>query len=198
MRLFYASFLSSENMVAYEALVAEVSAAIPKVLRPIPPKTHHLTMAFLGELDRQDLDGCLEALEAVEESPAIDYSLAEPRILFARRTPRLICTDATDGAEQITSVQRKLRAAFVQRFPSFRLRVQSPHITLARFKRNAHPRSAKRVSEALSVLDESRLPRADRLESVHLVQSTLTSSGPVYESLGKVGLGDSETRQRAE
>ena len=55
MRLFYASFLSSENMQAYESLVAGVVADVPNGLRSIPERTHHLTLAFVGEVADGDV-----------------------------------------------------------------------------------------------------------------------------------------------
>jgi 2'-5' RNA ligase len=116
---------------------------------------------------------------------AFDYSLARPRILYARRAPRLVCADVTDGADQIAALQAQLRDAFIQRFPKFQLRAQSPHVTLARFKRNAHPQTATPVSEALAELPSSALPRSDRLVSIQLVESDLTPSGPVYRRLAE-------------
>lgn len=188
MRLFYASFLDSQNMEAYEALIARISAAVPRVLRPIPHGTHHLTMAFLGEIGDNDLDGCLQALASTVASSTFDYSLGSPRILYARRSPRLICVDVENGAEKIASLQAQLHAAFLRRFPQSQVRAQHPHITLARFTRNARPQSAAAVSSALEAQAPQRLPQSDRLLSIHLVRSSLTSSGPVYESLGEAKL----------
>ena len=191
MRLFYASFLDSENMRAYETLVASISAAVPNVIRPIPRRTHHLTMAFIGEIDDRDLDRCLQALEPIAGSQAFDYSLGSPRILYARRSPRLICVDVERGAEMIDSLQAVLRESILQRFPRSQIRAQNPHVTLARFKRNARPQSATGVSEALQAQPVPVLSQSDRLVSIHLVRSSLTSSGPVYESLGEVKLAAS-------
>lgn len=185
MRVFYASFLESANMLAYESLVTEISAAVPGVIRPIPARTHHLTMAFLGEIENEDLEQYLHALESTASLRAFDYSLAQPRILYARRSPRLICADVEVGAERISSLQTLLREPILRRFPKSQIRAQSPHVTLARFKRNTRSRTAQPVSDALSSLAESALPKSDRLTSVHLVKSTLTSSGPVYESLAE-------------
>jgi 2'-5' RNA ligase len=188
MRLFYASFLDSANMLAYESLVTEISTAVPGVIRPIPARSHHLTMAFLGEIGDEDLDQSLQALESTASSQAFDFFLTRPRILYARRSPRLICSDVEEGAERISSLQALLRESILRRFPKSQIRAQSPHITLARFKRNARPRTAQTVSDALSGLAASTLPKSDRLTSVHLVKSTLTSSGPVYESLAEAHL----------
>jgi len=190
-RLFYASFLDSQNMEAYEALIARISAAVPNVLRPIPRRTHHLTMAFLGEIEDNDLDRCLQALESTSASPSFDYSLGSPRILYARRSPRLICVDVERGSGEIASLQTLLSDSILQQFPKSEARAQNPHVTLARFKRNARPQSAAAVSEALQTQPLLELPQSDRLLSIHLVRSSLTSSGPVYESLGEAQLAES-------
>ena len=191
MRLFYASFLDSENMLGYETLVAEISQLAPGAIRPIPARSHHLTMAFLGEVPEGDLNKCLEALAAMEDSKPFDFSLARPRILYARRTPRLVCADVEENAREIVALQALLRDLLLQRFPDLRLRAHSPHVTLARFKRNAHPKAARPVADALATLEVQRIPRQDRLASIRLVKSTLTSSGPTYESVGEARLRSS-------
>ena len=191
MRLFYASFLDSQNMRAYEALVAETSQLAPGAIRPIPARSHHLTMAFLGEVPEGDLNKCLEVLAAVEDSRSFDFSLGQPRILYARRTPRLVCADVEKNAQEIVALQALLRKLLLQRFPDLQLRAHSPHVTLARFKRKAHPKAAGPVADTLATLETPKIPRQDRLVSIQLVKSTLTSSGPTYETVGEARLRSS-------
>ena len=185
MRLFFASFLASDNMSAYESMVARLREEVPRTLRPIPAGTHHLTLAFLGEIDDGDLDKCLAILEKVKSIPAADLSLGRPRILYGRGRPRLICTDVEKGGEQVAGLQHDLCDEIRSVLPSLELRPKSPHVTLARFSRKANRGAGRKVEEALARQEEAREGRADRLVSVQLVESRLTPSGPIYKALGE-------------
>ncbi len=188
MRLFYASFLSPENMATYRSLLADVAAEVPDVLRPVPEKSHHLTLAFLGQIAEENRDRCLEVLNLARQVEACGISMAPPRILRSRGTPRLVVTDLVDGRERVSELQDLLRREFLHRFPASDVRAQPPHVTLARFKKRANRESAQRVEASLSRVANPSQPRTDLIASVHLVRSTLTPSGPVYESLDRSAL----------
>ncbi|MGB5814446.1 MAG: RNA 2',3'-cyclic phosphodiesterase [Thermoanaerobaculia bacterium] len=188
MRLFYASFLDPENMSAYESLVARLQAEVPRALRPIPARTHHLTLAFLGEITDGDVDKCLEVLDSATGTAASSFSLGRPKILYGRGQPRLICADLVEGGEHVAALQEVLRVELLQQLPSLVVRPKPPHVTLARFDRRANRQTARRVEEALARQKDPEQTRTDRLVSVHLVKSSLTPNGPVYESLGEVAL----------
>jgi 2'-5' RNA ligase len=188
MRLFYASFLAPENISAYESLVDRLRAEVPQALRPIPARTHHLTLAFLGEVADGDVDSCLEILGASTSFSVSDFSLGPPRILYGRGQPRLICTDLVEGAEHVAALQELLRIELLQILPSSAVRPKPPHITLARFNRKAKRRSARKVEEALARQQDPQQTRTDRLVSVHLVKSSLTPTGPTYVSLREAPL----------
>jgi len=192
MRLFYASFLAPENMSAYEALVARLSADVPRALRPIPARTHHLTLAFLGDVADGDVDKCLEVLNSAKGTPASSFSLGQPRILYGRGQPRLICTDLVEGAEHVSALQELLQVELRQALPSLSIRPKPPHVTLARFNRKANRQTGRKVEEALSRQDGLEQNRTGHLVSVQLVKSSLTPNGPIYESLGKATLAGIE------
>ncbi len=110
MRLFFATFLSQENVAAYQALVDRLMSDAPDALRPIPPASHHLTLAFLGELSDDDVENCRAGFTAVTELAAFSFSLEPPRILMGRGRPRLICVDVGVGTKQVSEAQAALVA----------------------------------------------------------------------------------------
>lgn len=193
MRLFYASFLDRENMSAYESLVAELRAEVTRALRPIPTHTHHLTLAFLGETDDDDVDKCLAVLDSLKSIPAASFSLGRPRILFGRGRPRLICADVEEGGEHVVRLQQDLCDEILRALPSLDLRPKPPHVTLARFSRRAQRRDGRRVEEALAERELAQPARTDRVVSVKLVNSELTSEGPIYKALGQAVLADTRS-----
>jgi 2'-5' RNA ligase len=187
-RLFYASFLAPENISAYESLVARLRAEVPRALRPIPGRSHHLTLAFLGDVADGDVDKCLEVLDSARNTPAASFSLGQPRILYGRGQPRLICIDLLEGAEHVFALQELLRVELSKHLSSLDVQPKPPHITLARFNKKANRQTARRVEEALARQEDPKPTRTDRLVAVQLVKSSLTPTGPIYESLGETSL----------
>jgi 2'-5' RNA ligase len=188
MRLFYASFLAAENMSAYESLVDRLQAEVPRALRPIPAATHHLTLTFLGEIADNDVDRCLQVLDSVQDIAATSFELEPPHILYGRGQPRLICAALGDGGDQVSRLQGLLSDELRRVLPALDLRPKPPHVTLARFNRKASRQTARKVEEALSRQLDPGQTLSDDLSSVSLVKSSLTPSGPIYESLGEASL----------
>lgn len=187
MRLFYAAYLSQENMDAYQALVDGLIGEVPGVLRSIPPSTHHLTLAFLGEIAESDVKICSSALDAVKGFEAFDYALGSPSLLVSRGRPRLIRVSVSEGAEKVRKVQTALLSKLAGDLSSIETRSKPPHITLARFKKNAHRPQTRRVQAAVDRYD-TPVPDKDHFSRVELVKSELTPSGPIYETLCEVDL----------
>lgn len=185
MRLFYASFLAAENMSAYESLVDRLQAEVSRALRPIPARTHHLTLTFLGEIADNDVDRCLQVLDSVQGTAATRFELEPPQILYGRGQPRLIYAALGEGGEQVSSLQRLLVNELRRVLPALDLRPKPPHVTLARFNRKANRQTARKVEAALTRHSDAAQTLNDHLSSVHLVKSSLTPTGPIYESLGE-------------
>ena len=187
MRLFYAAYLSRENMDAYQALVDGLIQRVPGVLRSIPNRTHHLTLAFLGEIAESDLEKCSAAIDAVEGCEAFEYSLGRPSLLLGRGRPRLIRVGVTRGSDRVSKVQAALVSSVSEQITSIDTRFKPPHITLARFKKNARRSQARQVETAVARHD-TPLPQRGHFSCLQLVKSTLTPSGPIYETLHEVHL----------
>ena len=185
MRLFYASFLGPENAKSYDSLVAGVISCVPDTIRPVPPGTQHLTIAFLGDVADGDVPTCLQVLETASEIDAFSFTLSPPRILFARRSPRLVCVDLASESERVSMLQKHLYKGLSDRLPAPITPPKLPHITLARFRKNASREATRRVIESFSQRDEPSVTRTDYLIEVQLVRSTLTPKGPIYESIGE-------------
>lgn len=181
MRLFVASFLSPENMEAYDSLVADVISDVPGTIRPVPSRTQHLTMVFLGDVAEADRPNCVQALECVREIETFRFTLGPARVLFSRRSPRLVCVDLVAESARVASVQQRLYERLSVLLHTPIARPKPPHVTLARFGKRARREAADRVIESFSRKAEAIRTRIDHLTEVQLVQSTLTPDGPVYD-----------------
>jgi 2'-5' RNA ligase len=185
MRLFYAAFLDPENRRSYEALIAKVIADVGNVIRPVPSGSQHQTLAFLGDIDDREVGRYVEILELTKDFPEIPFTLRHPAILYGRGTPRLVKADLDEGSERALALQKALRLETGEDPRTLERRLKHPHVTLARFRKNANKAVAHKVVDALSRLEDPGMIRTDRLSSVHLVKSTLTPSGPIYESVAE-------------
>ena len=181
MRVFYAAFLGAETATFYDGLVGELSELLPGVVRAVPSGSHHLTMVFVGDVVEDELVHCMEALSALPTAARIPITLEPARVLYGRGSPRLILADVAKGAEALVSIQSELRGSHQERFPDKELRPRRTHATLARFSKGLHMDSGKRVEKTLRKLSNDS--RRDFITSIRLVKSSLTPSGPVYETL---------------
>ena len=95
MRLFCGSFLGLENMESYGSLAADLAADVPDSLRP--SRMQHLTLVLPGEVPESDVEVIRETLACVQSIPAFSFSLSFPRILYSRRSPRLVLPGPSGG-----------------------------------------------------------------------------------------------------
>ena len=188
MRLFYASFLNPSNTRVLESLVRRVIADLPGAIRPVPRGSLHQTLAFIGEVPDGEVGDYLKRMEIAAGVPKIPFSLRPPRVLSGRGSPRLVCADLDEGSRRTLALQKSLRLEIGEEPAIVERRLKHPHVTLARFKRNANRAVAHKVLDAFKRLGEDARPELDCLQRVELVKSTLTPEGPVYESIGVVEL----------
>lgn len=144
----------------------------------------HLTLAFLGEVDRHGVEAAVQAMETVH-APQLDLQLGQLGSFDAKlpgRTSALwIGVEPADALEELaTSFRTACRRAGLA--PDARRFV--PHITLARFSGSGATREAIRPW-----LETARLPRIGwRNSGFHLVESTLGHDGPHYDPIASYEL----------
>jgi RNA 2',3'-cyclic 3'-phosphodiesterase len=111
-----------------------------EALRPVPAEALHVTLAFLGSRDRDDVEAIAAATTAAVSG--IGVPLLEPGELAAlpKRRPRVIALDLTDREGRAAAAQRAVGAALagaVGYEPEARR--FRPHVTVARVRKGAHP-----------------------------------------------------------
>jgi 2'-5' RNA ligase len=174
MRLFLAFPLPDDVLDRIEEVQAEVPFG-----RPVPRENLHLTLSFLGELDRPEAEAlhdglCRIAVPAI----AVDF---EGLGTFGRPVPSILFA-AVAGNAALTSLHRKLRAtAHAAGIMPDRERFR-PHVTLVRFCKDRRPDDAAVLARFLSVWGAVRLP-GFVAEGFSLVESHLARGVPSYEDL---------------
>lgn len=173
MRAFIA--LALPDGMARETL--SLSRQLSRVLdaRIVAPENHHLTLAFLGEIDEYGAEAAIAAIdEACAGRPPV---LLEPRGLatFGRGKDRTLVLEL-DGNPELTALAASVRERLSDHWVSYDEKAFRPHVTLAR---------KARLPEDLGILV---LPDAAWASNVVLFRSTLTSDGPIYKELYAVTL----------
>lgn len=136
--------------------------------RFVPSRNLHVTVFFLGEVDKHRIPELSTELEKIAKTlPGFDLSFAKVEL----RPPKMIwaCFQFTSGWRKFWQAIAKVARSFAEK--SFDRKKQLPHITLARLK------SAFR----LEVPDLELAPLSvDRIE---IWQSELSPQGALYTSL---------------
>jgi 2'-5' RNA ligase len=157
-------------------------------LRVVPPRSLHITLAFLGYLPEKEIGRLGEIVEGLT-APAPSIELEDPVAKPSRKRPRLFALPASSlGA-------LTLQAALEERLVSARLykpekRPFWPHITVARVKPEGRgSKRPRRVERA-----PGGLPK-DLLQPTNLVRTTLYRSeiqpqGARYAPLAQVELSE--------
>ncbi|WP_199555902.1 RNA 2',3'-cyclic phosphodiesterase [Sandaracinobacteroides hominis] len=144
----------------------------------------HLTLAFLGEVDRHGAEATLEALESVPFAP-LDLKLGQLGSFDSTgpgRTSALWV--GVEPADALTDLATSVRTACRRAGLAPDARRFVPHITLARFSGAGASRETLRPW-----LETATPPPLQwRASNFHLVESILGQSGPHYEPLASYEL----------
>lgn len=174
MRTFIALELPKQFAADTAGLARQLGAVVEG--RFLPRETHHLTLAFLGELAEPDVAAAVEALEAAcVGSPRIPLR-SDGLGKFGRASDATLWLGIAPAPE-LEELAACLREELTARQLPFDDKPFKPHITLAR---------RARIPKAS--LPPLAFPLDDRADTVTLFKSTLSREGAVYKPLATVHL----------
>lgn len=156
-------------------------------LRWVDPAGIHLTLAFLGELNDQQL---AEATHAAELSarliPPFQYRFSHPGFFGSPRQPRVIWIGVEEPSGSLQLLHQQLSLELTQRGFEIDTRPFSPHLTLARIKAPLKPEEQQRL-----LAEQDRLPHSPlvRVRYLSVMKSELLRTGARYTALKDVPLG---------
>lgn len=173
--------------------------------RPVDPARLHLTLRFVGDMDRAWIDPLGEALRraaAGVDAVTLRFTglgvFPPPRSGGPFRLPRVIFVELDDASVLMDLADRLDREiaslADADRVPA-RDKPFTAHLTLARVEsrqRRGKPRDAGAPAEALRDLlgrNRSRDLGSVRVDRVHLYESALHPTVPIHTPLHTAGLG---------
>lgn len=147
--------------------------------KSIGPKNLHFTLQFLGEISKQVSQKIINILQTIEFS-SFDVNLNGISAFPSKKSPKIIWigTDMKGGnllIELAQKIQKLLEPLGFFSDKSFK-----PHITIFRIKKNIGDKT-KELSEF-----KEKSFGIQKVTSVKLKKSELTSKGPIYSDLGEV------------
>ncbi len=153
----------------------------------VKAKDVHLTLKFLGDVSHHKMDSIIKVIEATAASNhaytiELTHLGAFPNLLH----PKVISLGIQSGKEEtkkiVSSLEEQLeKIGFKKEHRDF-----DPHVTIGRV------RSAMNCFALMEAIKKFGLPARmnQGVTSLHLVKSTLTPQGPIYEPLAKAELID--------
>ena len=150
-----------------------------------PPQNVHLTLRFLGEIDASQQAALAQGLEQlVERQAAFQLALAGLGCFPNARSPRIVWLGLQGDLATLNQLQRPIEQLAQELGFSPEGRPFSPHLTLARTKRNAERGELARAGQALlqpsaeSIAGEPNTPF--QVSQIVLMRSELLPSGARY------------------
>lgn len=177
------SFFALPVSVEVEEELAEFSLTVESILAPslnpnaslrwVPPENYHLTLAFLGNIERRNLERLGQiATEVAAQFRAGHYQLDRCEWFPSAVKPRLLVVSPTENPAlmklQKTLCQFLNREGFHVEKRAFR-----PHITLARVKDIAQPLDLAALKPDI----------CGEMDELVLFSSEQDRQGPIYSPL---------------
>ncbi len=188
-RAFVAIELSDEVKQALRNVQDKLRGAPgSREVRWVAPENMHLTLKFLGNVDRARLTRYTAALEqAAAGIPRFNLTAHALGCFPNTRKPNVIWVGLEGDLPTLLRLVQQVEEAFGEAGLEREERAFSPHLTLGRVRREARPVERAELGATIE-----RFPRTDYgsivAEKVHFIQSDLRPSGPVYSILGSARL----------
>ncbi len=151
--------------------------------RWVAARNIHLTLNFLGDVATSKIDDIKNAVRSTsEEFSPFRLSLAETGAFPNLDRPHVVWVGLGGEVPKLLALQKRLESLLSNLGFRPEDRAFSPHLTLARIRDEASQADKKRLGEAIAkTACENKC--AVPVDSVSLIKSELTLSGPVYTVL---------------
>lgn len=190
-RTFIAVELNDDVRDALQRRIVRLQRSLPSV-RLADPASLHLTLAFLGEIEDDQLTGVIDtALAAASATRPFTLSLGELGTFGSRRAPRVIWTGVVGNVAPLLALQQHLASGLESLGFPREERPFSPHLTLARLKQPLPPD----IIGQIDTLQQAPIPPGERVtfdvDQIAVMKSELLRSGARYTRLHACPLGSS-------
>ncbi len=178
MRLFISVNITSPDLKA--AITHYQSRLDVRGVKLVEPELFHFSLHFLGDTASDVIPQLKEVLDEIKQEPfslTLDHAGVFPNL----RNIKVLWIGTSTGSEGLISLQQQLIQPLTDLQFTIDSRPYTPHLTIGRVKflnADAKPKIQHAIKDHQSFLFGSQ-----EVTQVHLMQSTLTPEGPIYQSL---------------
>lgn len=156
-------------------------------LKWVEPQNLHMTIKFLGEVSEGHLRTIKDVLsDTLEGISAFEIEVTGMGMYPSTQKPRVIWL-GVEGSEPLKDIHQSLDQALQKASIPPDKRGLSPHLTIARVRRNVETLIVQDIGKTLSQFKIDSLGKCT-IDRIVLYKSTLTPSGPIYDPLLSIPL----------
>ncbi len=141
----------------------------------------HFTLRFFGDTIRPRLDQIKARLDEIDFNQ-FEIEVAGVGSFPNKRRPRIIWVGVTQNASKVMSLKDEIDSSLIDVGYQPEKREYTPHATIARVR---HVKDSRRIADNLESLADAIIGKMN-VTRVTMMKSTLTPSGPIYESLWEI------------
>jgi len=183
LRVFIAIDVDDPLLVSVIDRVRDMIVATGVPMKPVESQNYHITLRFIGEVPLGVIEEIKRVALSTLEFSEFKLTLRGLGAFPDTARPRVVWVGVSDGLEELKAMREHIERALRRiGIPPEREKEFKPHLTLARIKgsRNIHA-----LARILAEYEDYEFGSM-RVRSVRLKKSTLTRSGPIYETLWEV------------
>ena len=189
-RVFVALDLPAKAKETLRATVNTLEQELSPGVRWVRPEGIHLTLKFLGNVDASLAPDLLRAMEksATEfNGDSFRLNLLGLGVFPNAREPRVLWAGVAGEMEALAALQELVDVAISKLGFSRERRPFRPHLTIGRVRDQVLPEQRRKIGD---IIRETKLPPTDswQVDEIHLIRSTLTPQGAIYDSIGSTSL----------
>lgn len=183
MRLFIAAKISDAARAELAEFVDQF-LQFPGKVKWVEPHIMHLTLKFLGETDPKLLDKVKSATAAAANgSGAFDVTLSGCGAFPNIRAPKVFWVGIIDDKMRLRTLAQQIDSNMIELGYERESRPFSPHLTLGRVKEPMQLEALK------AAFQQAKFPpQSLAVKAIHLIESHLKPSGPVYTDVAEFPL----------
>ena len=145
------------------------------------PETSHITLQFIGLVEEQEIDSIIQALQSIQ-FPPFEITFSSIDYFEHRGSPSVVYlnTASKDLARLAHNIKASLESWLTKDDREF-----IGHLTVMRIKKIDEQEKVHKLINTISVT-----PVSYTVDSFVLMQSELSSGGPIYKELARFPLPD--------
>jgi 2'-5' RNA ligase len=150
---------------------------LPATCKMVEPQNLHVCLSFLGDFDESEVGRTSKALERIcSHYKSFEVDIGKIKLIPSENYVRVVVLDMSSKSGSLVKISAEIK----ERVGGS---VKPPHITLCRVRRIS---DKSKFLEVVKGLDASESKFA--IDSVSIIKSELSPSGPTYSIIKKIKL----------